>query len=132
MENLVNHDRYIFPCNRWLSKKEEDKQIVRELPAQGPGIKQPLRVMKYMVDVYTGKQMSAGTDANVFINIFGEVGDTGGSKRRIMPWSLEMLASFLDRPLEYSSKNTNKFEKGQVRSDQKSPVRVTAWISLGG
>ena len=132
MENLVNHTRYIFLCNRWLSKKEEDKQIVRELPAQGPGIKQPLRVMKYMVDVYTGKQMSAGTDANVFINIFGDVGDTGGSKRRIRPWSLEMLASFLDRPLEYSLKNTNKFEKGQVRTDKKSLERVTAWISLGG
>lgn len=130
MENLVTHDRYIFPCSRWLSKKEEDKQIVRELPAQGPGIKQPLRVMKYMIDVYTGKPMNAGTDANVFINIFGEVGDTGGSKRRIMPLSLEMLPSFLDRPLEYSSKNTNKFEKGQVRTAKKSPVRVTAWISL--
>jgi hypothetical protein len=24
--------------------------------------------------------MTAGTDANVFINIFGEIGDTGGEK----------------------------------------------------
>ena len=84
MENLANHHRYVFPCNRWLSRKEEDKQIVRELPAQGPGIKQPLRVLKYMVDVYTGKERNAGTDANVFVNIFGELGDTGGwNGRRI-------------------------------------------------
>jgi hypothetical protein len=31
-----------------------------------------------MVDVYTGNKTGAGTDANVFINIFGDCGDTGG------------------------------------------------------
>jgi len=80
MENMKTKKRYIFRCGRWLSKKEDDKQIIRELPAEGPGIKKPLPVVKYMVDVYTGKQMTAGTDANVFINIFGEIGDTGGEK----------------------------------------------------
>ena len=52
--------------------------------------------MKYAVSVSTGKKMGAGTDANVFINLFGEQGDTG------------------DRPLEKSSSNRNKFEKGNV------------------
>ncbi len=80
MENMKTHKRYIFRCGRWLSKKEDDKQIIRELPAEGPGIKKPLPIIKYKVDVFTGKQMSAGTDANVFINIFGECGDTGGEK----------------------------------------------------
>lgn len=32
---------------------------------------------KYEVKVYTGDVISAGTDADVFINIFGEYGDTG-------------------------------------------------------
>jgi hypothetical protein len=78
MENLNTHHRSIFPCGRWLSKTDDDKQIVRELPAQDPGIKKPLPVVKYMVDVHTGKKAGAETDANVFINIFGECGDTGG------------------------------------------------------
>jgi hypothetical protein len=78
MENLKTNKRYVFPCGRWLSKEDDDKQIIRELPAQGPGISKPLRVVKYMVDVHTGKKTGGGTDANVFINIFGECGDTGG------------------------------------------------------
>lgn len=32
---------------------------------------------KYEIKVYTGDVMGAGTDADVFINIFGEYGDTG-------------------------------------------------------
>lgn len=78
MENLKTNKRYIFRCGRWLSKKDDDKQIIRELPAEGPGIKRPLPIVKYMVDVYTANKTGAGTDANVFINIFGEIGDTGG------------------------------------------------------
>lgn len=78
MENMNTKQRYKFMCGRWLSKKEEDKQIIRELPADGPGIKKPLRLTKYTVDVHTGKRANAGTDANVFVNIFGECGDTGG------------------------------------------------------
>lgn len=34
---------------------------------------------KYEIKVYTGDVMGAGTDADVFINIFGEYGDTGNS-----------------------------------------------------
>lgn len=32
---------------------------------------------KYVVSVYTADVKSSGTDADVFINIFGEFGDTG-------------------------------------------------------
>ncbi len=35
---------------------------------------------KYKVTVYTGDKRGAGTDANVFINIFGEHGNTGERK----------------------------------------------------
>lgn len=51
-----------------------------------------------MVEIYTGSVKYAGTDANVFINIFGELGDTG--------------QRWLHNPV---STNINKFEKGQVR-----------------
>lgn len=32
---------------------------------------------KYIVSVFTGDIKGSGTDADVFINIFGEFGDTG-------------------------------------------------------
>ncbi|CAF4181180.1 unnamed protein product, partial [Rotaria magnacalcarata] len=58
----------------------------------------PLPVVKYTVDVYTADKRNAGTNANVFINIFGECGDTG------------------ERPLEYSTRKGNKFERNQMDS----------------
>ena len=53
-------------------------------------------VLKYPVLVHTAKKSGAGTDANVFLNIFGNQGDTG------------------ERPLMFSKNNRNKFEKGNV------------------
>lgn len=53
-------------------------------------------MIKYNVEVHTGKKSGAGTDANVFLDIFGEQGDTG------------------ERPLSKSKTNRNKFEKGNV------------------
>lgn len=53
-------------------------------------------VYVYHVYVHTGDKRGAGTNANIFLNIFGELGDTG------------------DRPLEESKTNRNKFERNQV------------------
>ena len=50
-----------------------------------------------MVDVYTGDVRGAGTDANVFLTIFGDKGDSG------------------ERKLHKSETHSNKFERGQVR-----------------
>jgi len=52
---------------------------------------------KYVVDVVTGNVSRGGTDANVFLTMFGENGDSG------------------ERQLSKSENNTNKFERGQVR-----------------
>ena len=52
-------------------------------------------VDKYVVQVFTGSKSMAGTDANVYINVFGERGDTG----------IRALTK---------SQNINKFEKGKV------------------
>ncbi|KAK2819320.1 hypothetical protein Q5P01_024881 [Channa striata] len=80
-----------FPCNRWLARDEEDGEIVVELLAEDNG---DLEVSSYEVHVFTGTMWGAGTDANVYINIYGEIGDTGERKLR-------------------KSNNLNKFEKGQ-------------------
>ena len=52
--------------------------------------------LEYIVKVYTGDERFAGTDANVFITVYGENGDTG------------------ERALKDSSTNINKFERKQV------------------
>ena len=51
---------------------------------------------KYVVEVFTGDISGAGTDANVFLNIFGDRGDTG------------------ERKLHKSETNKDKFERGRV------------------
>ncbi|KAL5006870.1 hypothetical protein ScPMuIL_015676 [Solemya velum] len=106
MENMATKKRYIFPCDRWLAHNEDDHQIIREMPAEGPGIKKPLPLVKYDIEVHTGKKSGAGTDADVFVNIFGELGDTG------------------NRPLTDSKTNRNKFEKGNVDEFQLEAVTL--------
>ncbi|XP_053384453.1 lipoxygenase homology domain-containing protein 1-like isoform X6 [Mercenaria mercenaria] len=105
LEMLGSGDRYSFVCNRWLAEDEEDRSTVREIPAKGPGIKNPLPLDKYLVQVYTGSRSMAGTDANVYINIFGERGDTGVRALR-------------------KSQNVNKFEKGKMDEFEIEAVSV--------
>lgn len=38
LENFETKEKYYFNCNRWLDKKEEDGNIVREFPAEGKRI----------------------------------------------------------------------------------------------
>jgi len=51
--------------------------------------------LEYVVKVFTGDKRGAGTDANIFVNISGEFGDTG------------------ERELKESN-HFNKFERNQV------------------
>lgn len=53
-------------------------------------------VIKYRVTVCTGTMGGSGTDASVFLNLIGDLGDTG------------------DRELVNCKNNINKFEKGNV------------------
>lgn len=89
---------YYFFVNRWFAKDEDDRQIVRELtPTDANG--RPLANLdevEYEVRVQTGDVRGAGTDANVFLNIYGENGDSGERELR-------------------KSDNLNKFERNQVR-----------------
>lgn len=54
-------------------------------------------VHTYKISVFTGDIYGAGTDANVFLNIYGDMGDMG------------------ERKLSKSETNFNKFERGQVQ-----------------
>lgn len=46
---------------------------------------------KYEIKVYTGDVIGAGTDADVFINIFGEYGDTGNGSFPHKPHPVQLL-----------------------------------------
>ncbi|XP_078580092.1 lipoxygenase homology domain-containing protein 1-like isoform X2 [Branchiostoma floridae x Branchiostoma japonicum] len=105
MERVDTGEVYLYKCGRWLDKGEDDGQIVREMPAEGKLIKKPLPVVLYDVEVHTGKKRNAGTNANVFVCLFGELGDTG------------------ERPLLKSS-NMDKFEKGKVDEFQVEAVTL--------
>lgn len=54
----------------------------------------------YKVSVRTGDMFGAGTDASVFLTIYGDLGDTG------------------ERKLAKSENNKNKFERGQVSKER--------------
>ncbi|KAL2100047.1 hypothetical protein ACEWY4_004441 [Coilia grayii] len=94
--NMLTKERYKFECGRWLAITEEDEEIIRELPATGPLVQSPLPLMKYRVVLHTGTVFGAGTDACVFICLYGDLGDTG------------------DRYVFQSLTNGNKFEKGKA------------------
>uniref|UniRef100_A0A803U0L0 Lipoxygenase homology PLAT domains 1 n=1 Tax=Anolis carolinensis TaxID=28377 RepID=A0A803U0L0_ANOCA len=70
------HLRFYFPCNNWLSKDDGDGLYVRDLIGSLNPMDVP-KVNKYVVRVFTGDMNGSGTDADVFINIFGQNGDTG-------------------------------------------------------
>ena len=53
-------------------------------------------VYKYKLEVHTGDVPAADTDANVWVEVYGERGDTG--RRKLLK----------------SNTNTNKFEQGKV------------------
>ncbi|XP_076613401.1 lipoxygenase homology domain-containing protein 1 [Chaetodon auriga] len=87
-------EKYSFHCGRWLDINEDDNEIVRELPATGALIEEPLLLIKYRVTICTGNVSGSGTDASVFLNVIGDLGDTG------------------ERLMIMSKNNVNKFEKG--------------------
>ncbi|KAK5900382.1 hypothetical protein CgunFtcFv8_025344 [Champsocephalus gunnari] len=87
-------EKYSFECGRWLDINEDDNEIVRELQATGVFIEEPLPLIKYRVTICTGNVGGSGTDASVFLNVIGDLGDTG------------------ERLMFMSKNNVNKFEKG--------------------
>ncbi|XP_013861897.1 lipoxygenase homology domain-containing protein 1 [Austrofundulus limnaeus] len=68
--------RYYFACSNWLSREEGDNLFVRDLLGSLNPMDVP-KLNKYLVSVFTADMKGSGTDADVFLNIFGEYGDTG-------------------------------------------------------
>ncbi|XP_003474113.1 lipoxygenase homology domain-containing protein 1 isoform X2 [Cavia porcellus] len=94
--NTLNKDKYNFNCNRWLDANEDDNEIVREMTAEGPTVRRIMGMARYRVTVCTGEFEGAGTDANVYLCLYGDVGDTG------------------ERLLYNCRNNTDLFEKGNA------------------
>ncbi|KAI5773005.1 LOXHD1 [Gulo gulo luscus] len=94
--NTLTKDKYNFNCNRWLDANEDDNEIVREMTAEGPTVRRIMGMARYRVTVCTGELEGAGTDANVYLCLYGDVGDTG------------------ERLLYNSRNDTDLFEKGNA------------------
>ncbi|XP_035579822.1 lipoxygenase homology domain-containing protein 1 isoform X1 [Zalophus californianus] len=94
--NTLTKDKYNFNCSRWLDANEDDNEIVREMTAEGPTVRRIMGMARYRVTVCTGELEGAGTDANVYLCLYGDVGDTG------------------ERLLYNCRNNTNLFEKGSA------------------
>uniref|UniRef100_A0A8C8HBG1 PLAT domain-containing protein n=1 Tax=Oncorhynchus tshawytscha TaxID=74940 RepID=A0A8C8HBG1_ONCTS len=92
----LTREKYSFNCGRWLDINEDDNEIIRELPATGNVNIIYFSVLKYRITICTGKVSGGGTDASVFLNVIGDLGDTG------------------DRLMFLSKNNVNKFEKGNA------------------
>ena len=86
--------KYFATCKKWLAKDEGDGQIARDLilhkdAAGGRQSKEKKRKYsidceeislvgnQYRVTVYTGNKRGAGTDADVFITLYGNKGESG-------------------------------------------------------
>ena len=65
-----NELAYKFGCNRWFATDEDDGAVWRELyPTE---IDNRQGTIPYQIEVQTADERWAGTDANVFIQIYGE------------------------------------------------------------
>ncbi|XP_075440426.1 oxygen-regulated protein 1 isoform X2 [Ascaphus truei] len=76
LSDIFSNEQFCIKVNRWLTQEEDDGEICRELPIIRHGHAK-LPVTKYEVRVVTGDLWNAGTEANVYMLMHGERGDTG-------------------------------------------------------
>ncbi len=87
VESSAKESMSKFFCERWLSKRDDDKKIERTLFAQGYNgqlVGEEDYTLEgftsYEIKISTGPDKHMGTDANAFINLFGSEGkSTGGT-----------------------------------------------------
>ncbi|XP_058687118.1 oxygen-regulated protein 1 [Poecile atricapillus] len=74
--NFFSGEQFSFPAHRWLAEDQAGGEVSVELPVLYQG--QPiLPVTVYKVHVTTGDLWNAATEADVYISVYGERGDTG-------------------------------------------------------
>ncbi len=66
----------IFRCNNWLDYKQGDGAIERELYPSNSKTNRP-KDIDYKLFIKTSNVKSAGTNANVYIQLYGDEFDTG-------------------------------------------------------
>ncbi|XP_077798945.1 oxygen-regulated protein 1 isoform X2 [Macaca mulatta] len=93
-----------FAANVRLSRIQADGDVVCELPVVKGG-QAIFPLVRYQVDVYTGKLKHAETESEVFLCLFGERGDSG----------LRLL---------YKSNMQVKFQRGQIDKFQVAAVSL--------
>lgn len=94
----------VTPVKKWVW---ESLGMRMQHPTNGVPLSLSLPVARYRVTVCTGELEGAGTDANVYLCLFGDVGDTG------------------ERLLYNCRNNTDLFEKGNVSCDGVHPSLPT-------
>ena len=101
---ISNGKKFLFPCGRWLDRKEDDGKIERDLLCTDILAENSKRgehrfigmPVDYEVYVVTSDITNAGTDANVKLKIYGDL-----RKSDILK-------------LDKSKTHSNKFEKGHT------------------
>jgi hypothetical protein len=104
--------RRYFPASRWFDTSEPPKQVVQTLPVAVRDA--DAKTAEYKITVYTSDIKFGGTDAGVFVTLFGAKGSTGSIK----------LAN-----------SKNNFERGSGKISLPQPLasllitpqRVTTW-----
>eukprot|EP00050_Salpingoeca_kvevrii_P015164 m.44214 g.44214 ORF g.44214 m.44214 type:complete len:3379 (-) comp6188_c0_seq3:109-10245(-) len=109
MRNLRNHNTYTFLYDRWLSSRFDDRAVTRT--------SLPTNISEYHIVVKTSDLPRAGTESQVFVELFG---DSGASTGPIM--------------LVDSVMSVKKFGRGHQDAFRIScphigmPVQVAVWL----
>ncbi|CAG5116253.1 unnamed protein product, partial [Candidula unifasciata] len=107
-------ERLVFDFNCWLSREYGDKELVKELPVMKPSREEEsLPVVSYFITVYTGKDPGSETDAQIYITMFGDYGDSG--KR-------ELKVSNRERPFRQGQADTFEIEAVHLGSLNKIQI----------
>ncbi|CAF2535221.1 unnamed protein product [Rotaria sp. Silwood2] len=103
-----DNNTVMFPVERWLDTNQDDKRISLELePNKKPTSKlttedtKEANAVEYEITVRTGDKRSAGTDANVYISLFG---DKDKLERRQLKESLDGARNLFEQGA------TNRFQ----------------------
>ncbi|KAL9978718.1 hypothetical protein ACROYT_G016268 [Oculina patagonica] len=70
LNSAVRGEHLIFPCHAWVAEEQGVGYADKELYPKQP-------VSDYSVRIKTGNIKNAGTDSNIYLQVFGDKGDTG-------------------------------------------------------
>ncbi|ESO92329.1 hypothetical protein LOTGIDRAFT_121069, partial [Lottia gigantea] len=82
LTDIDTGEELVFPCRKWMDNEQGDLETCREIPVSRKG-EPRLQVVVYEATVTTGDLWNSGTDANVYMTIYGDRGDTG--VRQLIP-----------------------------------------------